>query len=514
MCSFLNRRTSCRFLLTAAVLFVLTTVAWADEPAAAVEKEESWDVIYLGDSRVGYARSTTRPVTRGGRELIRSEIEMYMAIKRFGQTLKITVREAYEETSNGDLVAFAMSMDNPPFTSMKTTGKRSGDHLDVTTEIAGKQVQKQIPWDGEAKSPAYQQRLLEEDPLKPGDTRSIKVFNPDSLQFSTVEMSAVGAESVQLLEGKRRDLLKVVSTMTLPGGVKITSASYLDQQGETLRTTLPIAGLTMSMFRVDKATALKELAGEELDLGISTLVKVPPIKNAHDATRIVYTITMPGENPAQFLVAGETQKITKTDDPDMVRLTVSRADPSKLSGTNTQPAEDQYTRPTAYLQSDDANVKKLAREAVGDERDPWKQALLLERSVHQNLTKKNFSTAMASAAEVAANLEGDCTEHAVLLAAMLRAVGIPSRIAAGLVYVDRLKAFGGHMWTEVYVGGHWIPLDATLGAGGIGGGHIKLSQTSMADGGAAPAAALLPMMTALAKIKIDVVDVEHNRAKR
>ena len=56
-----------------------------------------------------------------------------------------------------------------------------------------------------------------------------------------------------------------------------------------------------------------------------------------------------------------------------------------------------------------------------------------------------------------------------------------------------------------------IPLDATLGAGGIGGGHIKLSETSMADDAGAPITALLPMMTALAKIKIEVIDVEHAR---
>ena len=40
------------------------------------------------------------------------------------------------------------------------------------------------------------------------------------------------------------------------------------------------------------------------------------------------------------------------------------------------------------------------------------------------------------------NFSGDCTEHAVLAAAMCRAVEVPSRVAIGLVYVEKESAFG------------------------------------------------------------------------
>ena len=77
---------------------------------------------------------------------------------------------------------------------------------------------------------------------------------------------------------------------------------------------------------------------------------------------------------------------------------------------------------------------------------------------------------------MAESREGDCTEHAVLLAALARACGIPARVAIGLVYVDQAGGFGYHMWTEMYLSGHWIPLDATLGQGGIGAAHLKLTR--------------------------------------
>ena len=128
---------------------------------------------------------------------------------------------------------------------------------------------------------------------------------------------------------------------------------------------------------------------------------------------------------------------------------------------------------------------------------------------HKELKKKNFSTALASAAEVAKNLEGDCTEHACLLAAMLRTHRIPSRVVVGLVYAERFGAFGGHMWTEAWLDGKWVPLDGTLGAGGIGGGHIKLADSDLGDEGPAPVTSFLPLMNLLSNVKIEIVRVEQ-----
>ena len=135
-------------------------------------------------------------------------------------------------------------------------------------------------------------------------------------------------------------------------------------------------------------------------------------------------------------------------------------------------------------------------------------ATRLEKYVHEKLSKKNFSTAMASAAEVAQTMEGDCTEHAVLLAAMLRAKKVPSRIAAGLVYVESLNSFGGHMWTEAFLAGEWIPLDATLGRGGIGAAHLKMAESALDEDSPLPVTTFLPLYNALGKLKIEVVKAE------
>ena len=57
------------------------------------------------------------------------------------------------------------------------------------------------------------------------------------------------------------------------------------------------------------------------------------------------------------------------------------------------------------------------------------------------------------------NRLGDCNEHASLFAALSRAAGIPTKIAAGVVFHN--GAFYYHAWNEVCLEGSWISLDTT-----------------------------------------------------
>src|SRR5262249_1099210 len=145
-------------------------------------------------------------------------------------------------------------------------------------------------------------------------------------------------------------------------------------------------------------------------------VKTRPIKDPRKTRRVVYRITIPNEDPQKILSSGLAQKIAPID-AHTVDLNVDA-----ISPPDEPPAEDEnrpgkeFLTPNSYLQSDDELVQKHAAEAAGDEDDPWKAAQLMERWVSVNLKLKNFTTLLASAAEVAKNLSGDCTEHAVLLA--------------------------------------------------------------------------------------------------
>ena len=74
--------------------------------------------------------------------------------------------------------------------------------------------------------------------------------------------------------------------------------------------------------------------------------------------------------------------------------------------------------------------------------------------------------------------KGDCTENAVLLAALARAAGIPARVASGLVY-DRERyhgtseAFLPHAWTLAWIDGRWRSYDISVE--GFDATHVALT---------------------------------------
>jgi transglutaminase-like putative cysteine protease len=227
--------------------------------------------------------------------------------------------------------------------------------------------------------------------------------------------------------------------------------------------------------------------------------------------RIVYRIQVPGvkESAKAFATDGLRQKVIGFDDDTHVvdlQVTPVRS-PRDLKEPKDAPAE--FLESNKFINCEDEGVRKAARKAVGDEKDPWQKARKIERWVRDNMKVLNFTQAMATSDEVARTLEGDCTEFAMLTAAMCRAEGVPSRTAIGLVYVDRPGApeLAWHMWTEVYIRGQWLGLDATLGRGGISAGHLKVSDHSWHE--TTNLTPLLPMMQIMTgKTRAEIASIE------
>jgi len=158
------------------------------------------------------------------------------------------------------------------------------------------------------------------------------------------------------------------------------------------------------------------------------------------------------------------------------------------------------------VQCDDPKIVEISTRAAPPAEDAWTTAVALERFVATTIKKKNFSQAFATASEVAQSLEGDCTEHAVLLAALCRARKIPARVAFGLVYYPPQQGFAYHMWNEVWIADRWIPLDGTLGLGGIGADHIKLGDSNLSN--STGLAAMLPVVHVFGRLELEVIEAE------
>ena len=474
------------------------------------ENQESWHVVYIGTQRVGYEVSRDRTELRDKQKVLINDLESHTTLKRFGQALHMSTTTHTEETEAGEMLRFSIEMKNPPALPTDTEGIIHGNEVELTSTVAGRTMKRRAPWEPDAKSPAYLERLLREKPLKPRESRSFKMYLPDLAKFSQVHLASADVRPVKLLDGKEQPLLKIaVSFASFP---EFDQRQYTAADGRVKFVETDKLGLVIRLYDVTRDVALQAIAGEELDLAINTLIRIdPPILDAHRKKKIVYRISMKEESPARFFVAGGTQQIKRLTVKDQqdpaIELTVTTK-PITPINSRVVKTDDLFLAPSRFLQTRDPAVVDHAERAAAGETDPSRIAMRMEKYVRDKLKKKNFSTVMASAAEVAKSLEGDCTEHAVLLAAMLRAKKIPSRIATGLVYVDSLNAFGGHMWTEAFLAGEWIPLDGTLGKGGIGPAHLKMADSALDEDAPLPITTFLPAFQAIGKLKIEGLKAE------
>jgi transglutaminase-like putative cysteine protease len=470
---------------------------------------ETWDIVEMMGAKVGHAHTSSRRLKRDDRELIETESRQVIELTRLGQTTSQTVDVRSLETPDGALLSFQcdVTMGAVPMTTMGVV--RDGQ-LVLTTTTQGTTSEQSITWPEGAKGLFAAEQLLRVQPMKPGETRTLSVMVPVFNQLGTVRLTARDYEKTSLVD---RDviLLRVDTTTELPGGLKIDATEWTDRTGEVLKTSTPL--MKLETYRVPRRVALgRNSEAPELDLVLDVIVPVErAIPVPHETAQVTYRVRLERDDPAAVFSSGGSQQV-QTIDAHIAEITVRSLRPAvEPMGSESAPkAEDRD--PNGLVQSDDARVVALAKGAVDGVTGSWPQACALEKTVYSSIRKKNFSQAFATAAEVAESLEGDCTEHAVLLAAAARAVGLPARVATGLIYIASRQGFGYHMWCEVYVDDGWIPFDATLGRGGIGAAHIKLGHSSLSGG--APLASLLGVAQVMGQLKIEVIDVKTELASQ
>ena len=465
--------------------------------------QDRWEIIFIGESRIGYSNTVIDQIKTDDSSYLETSRTTYLKIKRFGQDLQMTSILRTTESETGDLMEFEYEIKNPPAKPNSVKGVIKGTQLFLTSTVNGQKKTSRKLWQKGTKSPVYQDYLLKQQNLKPGNSLRFNAYVPEYNQVSSMSISAGNYRLVPLLNKQKKELLSVRVTQSLLPTMPIRA--YMDETGNLLKSEMDFLGKKMVTYQVSKEVAMQAISGEELDLAVGTLVRVPRLDDAHKTKKVVYTIRSRGGDPVDLLVNDETQKVERLE-KGKAKVTVTQIQVKPIR--HNVKIGKEYLKASSYLQSRDPRVVELAHRVIGSPTDPLKVAYQLEKYVHKIVSVKDFSTALASAAEVAQTLKGDCTEHAVLLAAMLRVKKIPSRIVVGMVYVSREQAFGGHMWTEAWIGDQWIPLDATMGAGGIGAAHIKLGTSSFSDDGPSPVTAFLPLHQILGQMEIIILSSE------
>jgi len=251
----------------------------------------------------------------------------------------------------------------------------------------------------------------------------------------------------------------------------------VDAKGETLssRTVLGPGIGALEIFRSSRERAIIEArsAVELLDAGQVRPTFENTVIRPDRAKALTLRITPRAGVLPDFVDAG-AQRVRRDGETLLVTVTPGETSPCPE-------IRDEDLEATPIADHRDPAVRRFATRASRGSKSARETAERLRRAVHRHIDRKGLATAFASASETVRNRRGDCTEHAVLLAAALRAKDIGSRVVNGLVWIPagggRDGAYLWHMWTQAVIDGRWTDLDATLSPEGPGfhAGHLAIN---------------------------------------
>lgn len=484
----------CVALLVLGIAFV--------QSAAGEVIHESWDIVLLNGSRVGYNHSVISKVTKNGREIFVTETLGHLALKRAGQELVTNLHLHSEDTLDGQILSFTSTFSNPPSSEVVVSGRPDGASLLVEVQAAGQSIHKTIPDVQRLKSQAYVDQFILDGKLAVGATAEFEMFDPQLAKVVTVKLTRQPPQNTTLWNDEERVLDQIQLTNSGIPGV-VTKIAYDSKTGETLKTSVDLIG--MQTFAVTKEEALREF--DLYDQLVETMIPLKTQESLAEATEVAYRVVVDGDIEASMFPGGPFQNVERKSGSELL-VTVRRAQIPEGETVSPSPEPGaEFASPSRFIECADPLIVELAGKATADVEEADQKAFAIERFVRSHVKDRNLQTAMATALEVAKTRAGDCTEHAVLLAALLRAEKIPSRVVMGVVHVPSQGAFIGHMWTEAWVNGQWMPLDGTRARRGTTCEYIKLSDSALAGDGAVPGAEFLPLAYLFGRTKIELVKV-------
>lgn len=450
--------------LVVAGFLAIATLALLDPPApelptldaaalATGPAEERWVGVFIQGKHVGYAVSREADAAGGGRV---HEERLVARIGAMGAVSDLVVAGTALADGQGRVRSFDFVV------------AAAGQRITGRGVVRGNDVHVEYSRGGEpgsldvraAEPPVIPQTLgalVRGRPLSTGQRFAVPMFHPLLLEVFEAEVLVQSPEI--LPNGDEAWWLRVRYA-----GVE--SRKLVDADGELIREEGQGGMSTVRMTR-EEAMAVDE--GDPPDL--VALSAVPLAGPAPAGARV--TLRISGVEPSRF--ASEPPLQTVAGDVVTVSVPLLQELP-RLPVVATPEEAGEELAPTPSIPSTHPDIVGKARAVVGDAPDRLEAARRLYTFVYEHV-EKTPTIGVPNGLDTLRTGRGDCNEHTALYVSLARAAGIPARIAAGLVYSERLgHAFYYHAWPEVKLGGpaEWVPIDPTLGQFPADGSHLKV----------------------------------------
>ncbi|MBW1677057.1 MAG: transglutaminase domain-containing protein, partial [Deltaproteobacteria bacterium] len=428
------------------------------QEGSSLEENETWMAIYQHDNKIGFTRS--RIIKQSdGYVVLESAV---MNLRAIGDIHRISTEIIGHLNEDASLRSFVFQLVSG-MVRFEARGRVEGKCLILNTGLCGERRKSEI--------------LLQEKPflsiglwphllkrgLIVGAHYRLSLFDPSVMAQRPVEVNVVGRETV-VLDGRRWEAFKV---KTIFAGLEIFT--WIGPNGERLKEE-GLMGLRLVKTTEDEAR-VGISSGPEID--IVEAASISSNKVLAEPSNLVYLkIRLDGIDPGGLDLNTGRQGLTGSVLEIALESNGRRYEDGTIAAEKPLPQKvelEPCLKADPLIQSDHPRIKILARKIVGEVKEDEARARRILNWVYESLDKR-ATVSVPNALDTLRARAGDCNEHAVLFAALLRAAGIPAKVCVGLVYTR--GRFYYHAWNEIFVG-EWKTADALMGQMPADVTHIK-----------------------------------------
>lgn len=453
------------------------------QPRTPLAEHEGWMGIYHQDRKIGYFHRRLIPVAGGYQWQERSQ--MKLRVMNTDQRVHTEVQANIDQQYALQDFSFRLVSAGAVFQVTGAIHTDNGGKRELRGQLTtgGNASPFSFPLQDPLYLPTITQLTLHGTALQLGEERHYSIFNPLTAKTETIQVTAIGQETLTI-KGHSVATTKLAERF---GGT--TVHAWIDQQGKVVKEE---AALGLVLLRESQTDAINYGWSDDTPLDLVSSAAIP-VKNTLSDPRAVTQL--------QLSVSG-TPEASRFDFPPRQQysngaLTISREAAATFVSyqlPSTDPALATDMTATPFLQSDHATIKDQVQQILNGEQHAQPAVQKLLQWTYTTLAKEP-TVGIPTALEALNSKRGDCNEHAVLFSALARAAGVPSRVAAGVVYMD--GAFYYHAWSEVWLG-QWIAVDPVLNQFPADATHVKFIQ-----GGPEEHMALLKI---IGQIRIEIVE--------
>ena len=404
-----------------------------------LQDKQSWMNISQNGRKIGYShRLFSR--TEKGYHLLES---VFLQINTMGVVQGMTIKT--EGNLNPDMTLSSFNFDlRSSLFRFQAHGVVSGNQVTLYTEMPGSEKKTVLTLKD---TPHLANDLLESAnviQMKEGESKSINVFDPATLGQRPVKLTVLGDDVITIMGHKRRARKISVDF------VGARQFAWIGEGGDILKEQ-GILGITL-----EQVTKSQALDGVTLTASadLTEIASIPSNMVIDDAAQLaMLKVKITNVEKSNLKLNGGRQTLKK----DILVVQKETIPTRPLHAANI-PGHEDFLRPSPFIQSDDKKIVSQAQEIISPDDPISVKASKLVAWVHKNVEKRPVLS-VPNALETLNNLVGDCNEHAVLLAALARAAGIPAQVEVGLVY--QRGRFYYHAWNVLFIG-TWVTADAVM----------------------------------------------------